>query len=240
MKAHHTDAEIEAALASLTLSPLSDSILTKLESAMETCVDPNEVRALEADLAHMEPVELNEDQFDSMSAQMDLASVEQELEALSVAPMVQSQIDQLAQLMQESNSETDTKIVEFKSAAKSSRMQTWAAAAAVAVIAAVAFTITQTSDSATPETTAGGNEIKQTPSVGVFDVSGGEEVEFSSHSENIINASNGGVVMSKENNPQRVVKVRYEEVIRVLGKDGKLYEKRTPRTKVYMIPVETN
>jgi len=235
MKAHHTDAEIEAALASLTLSPLSDSFLAKLESAMETCVDPNEVRALEADLAHMEPVELNEDQFESMSAHMDLASVEQELEALSVAPMPQVQIDQLAQLMQETSSEVDTKIVEFKSAAKSSRMQTWAAAAAVAVIAAVGFTITQPSDSPATGSVADKNPTESISSPDVFDLSYGEEVEISSHSKNIINASNEGVVMS-----HRMVKVQYEEVIRVRGKDGELYEKRIPRTKVYMIPVETN
>ena len=235
------DAELEMTLQSLKPMVLTEDQLARFEGAIHHSYDQSEHLSLESDLASYQPVELNSDQLDSMQSAMELTQIEDYLGGFSPEGMPTELLQRMEDAMDGWQKHTPENLVEFNSqestsARKSSNSLVWSSAAAIIVLCAVGFVLSQghvdsgVTDLPVATTTT---DVNQSEEDNLVDITSGE------HSNNIINVSNEGVVVT-EDIPHRIMKVHYEEVYKVRDASGRIYEVRQPKVKIVLVPVKSN
>lgn len=227
---------LEEQLASLKAKPLNGGLFARLEHAMHDCTPAGDLRKVEGELACLVPEELSEDQFDQLEGAMEGAEVEQELADLSPAQLDASFLSHLEQLME--NASAEPKLVAFEpTKRKRVPIAIWASVAATIIFTLTGLVAWPSADSGEEELVEASfpssDDLSEPYSISEFG-EGRREV-----SQNIVNASNEGVIMSK-GRPVRRVKIYFNEVRKSFTKDGKRLEITLPKQRVILVPVETN
>lgn len=226
--------EIENLLKSLIPSDLTSSYLDCIENAMNHCIDEKELEDVELLVSSCVPATLSSVQLDSIEGRIDTAVIESDLTEFASAPLSNELFERLEFAM---NNVQETAVeVDVIDMPRKSKVSLWNVAAAIVLAASLAIVI---------------NPFKGNPPNGILitDVATVDErapiVEKSFSEEslvtmnNVVNASNEGVVMS-DNKPHQMLKLYYEQVIQMEDEDGQIYEVKKPMVKVILVPTKTN
>ena len=167
----------------------------------------------------------------------ELKQLEEELERLAPAGLPEGLISRMEAAMvawEEVDSGNEEKVVQFpQDETSAGKSGFWAVAAAVALLGAVVALVipgTQTEPNvaeANTETNTGTNYAA---------------VSFSPTelNRNIIQASDGGVVLTKDARPHRAVRVEYMNRVKFRNAAGEELYIEKPAVKIVLIPVETD
>ena len=203
---------------------------------MNHCQDSSELRSVEADLAQMEPSELPADFVEMCQGAMEQVEVEDQLANLVPTELSDDFITSLESVMTHADATEDSTIVEFRAVEKKSTFPMLASVAAVAMLAVMSFMVL-TPKNSKPQIA----EKKDSPeNEEVFNLGTDMDIPFGNFSNNIVKASNEGIVLKDNKVPHKVVRIYYEEVINAVDAAGNEYEKVIPKEKVFFIQVETN
>lgn len=173
----------------------------------------------------------------------DLKQFEEEMERLVPASMPDGLISRMEAAMvgwQDEAPAQEEKVVPFPQVQSEKRQRQgsvsgfWATAAVVALLGAVVALVLP--QSGTP---AGAPEAQASPSVAEHNFAA---VSFAptNAGRNIVHASGGGVVFTKDDRPHRVVRIEYVDRIEYRNAMGEELYVETPAVKLILIPVETD
>lgn len=231
--------DIEQMLKNLKPVEISDALSKRYENSMEECFEVGQLRSLEADLACLQPTEINEDTLDHLQSSMELVELEDCMGSFAPSGMPEDILARMEQAMEQWESSENVIPFEHKGAQPGSKFTfpVWSSVAAALVIGVISFFLLgnqkPTELSVVAKTTEKVDVPLNTDPVQVSEVPTGR---FSS---NIVNTSNEGIIMSGDQ-PHRVVKFHYEEVVQVKDKAGREFEVRVPRVKYILVPAEVN
>jgi hypothetical protein len=228
--------DLEAELASLYPVGLDEQIFAKLEEAMNNPISSDQLRALESQLASLDPITLDLDQLERFEASMVLVSVESELKKLAPIEMDMGLFTRLNASMEAVSSESSLHIATFTPPAKTpSYFGPWAAAAVVVIGVLSFFFLAHNSNTTTGAERGGNPSASSIQPFRVSDVPVGK----SETSLRLVSSSEEGVVLSNDK-PYRMVRFVTEEVETVTDSDGRIYELRRPGERFTLVPVPTN
>lgn len=178
----------------------------------------------------------------------ELREIEDQLEQLSPAAMPDDMFARMEQAMEKWHEHVpvEEKVIPFEPVQKDRGglrvFNTWASAAAVALIAAASFVVFNGGDESEPTIA---NSLPLTtdpiaqvvPAQNVAGVVPASNTEFDS---SVTRASKDIITYDAKGRPMRVMQVEFEDEVTVRGRDGKTYKVKQPRIEYYAVPVEVH
>jgi hypothetical protein len=176
----------------------------------------------------------------------ELRAIEKQLEQLSPAEMPDDILARMEQAMDnwQETVPVEEKIVPFEPAPQEKGrlrlFNTWASAAAVALVAATSFIVFKGGDTQAPqlaETIVAPEPIVEvTPAANTL--SGVVPASNTQFQTQVKSASDDVITYDAKGRPMRIMQVEFEDEVTVKGRDGKIYTMKQPRREYYAVPVE--
>jgi hypothetical protein len=176
----------------------------------------------------------------------ELRAIEDQLEQLAPAAMPEDMLARMEQAMErwQETVPVEEKIVAFKPAQKekgSMRLfNTWASAAAVALIASASYLV-YNSGTITESPIVNQDIPKVEPIAQLVPTQNIQSVVLASNSQfgtQVKRASNDVITYDAKGRPMRLMQVEFEDEVTIRGRDGKIYKVKQPRIEYYAVPVE--
>ncbi|PQJ27743.1 hypothetical protein [Rubritalea profundi] len=176
----------------------------------------------------------------------ELRAIEDQLEQLSPAAMPDDMLARMEQAMErwQETVPVEEKIVAFEPVKlEKGRMRffnTWASAAAVALIAATSY-IVFNSGTTTESTIVNQDGPIVDPITQLVPTQNIQNVVPASNSQfgtQVKRASNDVITYDAKGRPMRLMQVEFEDEVTIRGRDGKIYKVKQPRIEYYAVPVE--
>lgn len=173
----------------------------------------------------------------------ELRVIEDQLEQLSPAVMPDDMLARMEQAMERWHESVpvEEKIVAFEPAQQEKGrlrfFNTWASAAAVALIGAASYLVFN-GGSTTEPAIVNQDVLVADPIVqNIQNVIPASNSRFDTH---VKRASNDVITYDAKGRAMRLMQVEFEDEVTVLGRDGKVYKVKQPRIEYYAVPVEIN
>ena len=176
----------------------------------------------------------------------ELGEIENQLEQISPAVMPDDMLARMEQAMERWHESVplEEKIVAFEPAQQEKGrlkfFNTWASAAAVALIAATSYLVYN--DGGSPEAImANQDEMIADPLAQVVQSPNIKHVVPASNTRfdtQVKRASNDAITYDGQGRAMRLMQVEFEDEVTVRGRDGKIYKVKQPRIEYYAVPVE--
>lgn len=178
----------------------------------------------------------------------ELREIEDQLEQLAPAAMPDDMLARMEQAMEKWHEHVpvEEKIVPFEPVQQDKgslrTFNTWASAAAVALIAAASFVVFKGGDATVPSIAntlpLSSDPIAEiVPSQNISNVVPASNTQFDS---SVTGASKDIITYDAKGRPMRVMQVEFQDEVTVRGRDGKTYKMKQPRIEYYAVPVETH
>lgn len=175
----------------------------------------------------------------------ELRAIEKQLEQLSPAEMPDDILARMEQAMDswQEHVPAEEKIVPFEPVQEEKGrlrlFNTWASAAAVALIAATSFIVFRGADSGNTEMAE--TAVMPAPIAEVVPdnaLSGVIPASNTQFQTEVKSASDDVITYDAKGRAMRVMQVEFEDEVTVRGRDGKVYKVKQPRREYYAVPVE--
>ena len=178
----------------------------------------------------------------------ELRVIEDQLEQLSPAAMPDDMLARMEQAMERWHESVPVveKIVAFEPAQQEKgRLQlfnTWASAAAVALIGAVSYIVFNSGSTTEPTMVNQGVLVSDpiarlVPAENIQNIVPASNSQFDTH---VKSASKDAITYDAKGRAMRLLQVEFEDEVTVRGRDGKVYKVKQPRIEYYAVPVEIN
>ncbi len=176
----------------------------------------------------------------------ELRAIEDQLEQLSPAAMPDDMLARMEQAMErwQESVPVEEKIVAFEPVQQDKGrlrlFNTWASAAAVALIGAASFLVFNGGSSTQPalanhEALGADSSAQLVPTQNIQNVVPASNSQFGSQ---VKRASNDVITYDAKGRPMRLMQVEFEDEVTIRGRDGKVYKVKQPRIEYYAVPVE--
>ncbi|MFC4993206.1 hypothetical protein [Rubritalea tangerina] len=176
----------------------------------------------------------------------ELRAIENQLEKLSPTAMPEDMLARMEQAMEkwQDHLPAEEKIVPFvqepQERGKLKLFNTWASAAAVALVGAASYMMLNSGTMTDSEVVVAGAGEQMAQAVPAQNINAVVPASNSRFDTQVKRASDDVITYDANGRPVRLMRVEFEDEVTVRGKDGRTYKVKQPRIEYYAVPVEVH